>query len=165
MNDGEPDKEINPDFIATYLTYEEFGFICVMFDPRCFLMVRKVENDDGTVQYLQSKFVKYQDKHKAEGATRYVISPVLYVGLDDKVRQYFKYPNPTYALHSQNYDDKYASYFLMMPPPRPPHTAPPQPQNHYLDGYLWASKLSPEKFEAHLKNIGGLVTTEYHIQN
>jgi hypothetical protein len=166
MNDGEPDGQINPDLVAKYFTYEEFGFICVMFDMRRFLMVRKVQNDDGTVQYLLSKFVMYQDKHKEQGATRYVISPVLYVGLSFKVRDYFKtYPYPTYALHSQEYDDKYASYFFMMPPPRPPHTAPPQYQNQYLEGYLWASRLSPEKFEEFLESIGGLINTKYHIQD
>jgi hypothetical protein len=161
MNDDEPAGQI-----AKYFTYEEFGFIYVMFDMRRFLMARKVENDDGTVKYLRSKFVMYEDKHKEEGATRYVISPVLYVGLSFKVRDFFKnYPHPTYALHSQVYDDGLASNFLMMPPPRPPSTAPPQYRNHDLDGYDWASKLSPEKYEEFLERIGGLVNTHYLIQD
>jgi hypothetical protein len=84
-------------------------------------------NGNGTVKYVQSKFDKYKDKHKEQGATCYVISPLLYAGLDDKTHEYCKYPDPSFPLISQEYDKKCAEYFLMKLPPPPPHIAPPQP--------------------------------------
>jgi hypothetical protein len=69
----------------------------------------------------------------------------------------------SFALISQEYNDKYAEYFLMKPPPPPPHTAPEQPRNIYLDGYLYVSKLSSEKFNDFVSSIGGIFPTIYHI--
>jgi hypothetical protein len=91
-----------------------------MLNRKRLYMVRKVENDNGTVQYIQSRFDQYNDKHKETGATRYVISPLLYAGLDHITRQYFMFEDCSFALMSHEYNEKYAESLQVLEVFSPP---------------------------------------------
>lgn len=146
---------MNGDEIAHYITDDEFGFVTMHFSWRVFIMCKKIENEDGTVTYLESYFDRvYYAKPLPEGATRYILSPRLYAALEERDRKQHKEEDTSWTLRKQTSDSDKSWLYRM---------GPCQPAQNCYDNYLYVKKMTDEEFSKHVKHIGGLPQSSFCI--
>jgi hypothetical protein len=140
---------------ARYLTGEDFGIIITMSGFRM-TTCKKTEDSDGTIAYVISTFNSYELHHKFNNAIRFVLSPRMYACCPPEYRLGFTDPKCSWALTSQETGtSENCSYLFRIGPIRPI-------ENVY-DDFLYIHGMSHEQFWEHVKEIGGIPSSDYYI--